>query len=244
MIPCRSPWQHSRKWRQTRPGVARLFAYAHRGLARLTQAFVPIDELYPWSIAATNPGISIVQKHGIDLIWATSPPVSAHWLARRIGLRTDVPYIIDYRDVPIPSGNYNNTHKIYKIHRQLIEDATGITFTAPTQIDLLRRWHPLVDNIQHRLVYNGFDLKEMATCNTSNFERPSILYGGTFYGGIRRVDSLIKSLDTLRNRQDSMGPDIQFVVFLESHGDMNYLGKILKDHNLRKRKYRGGCAFP
>jgi len=30
-----------------------------------------------------------------------------------------------------------------------------------------------------------------------------------------------------------MGPDIQFVVFLESHGDMNYLGKILKDLNLR-----------
>jgi glycosyltransferase involved in cell wall biosynthesis len=223
-VPCWSMWRHSRWWEQSRPGLPRFFSRIHRGIAKATEWMLPTNDWWPWTVTATKRGVSIVKEHDIDMIWASAPPVGALDLARRISRKTGVPYVADIRDVSVSQ----DTPELAKKHRKLLlcerkalGEASGVTYVAPHQIELLKNLHPCAVDLPHRLIYNWFDQAESDLIPTHSFKNPTILHGGSLYGGHRRLDAFMEALSgTIR--EHSAAGDLRFV----NHGpagDHRYL---------------------
>ena len=225
-IPCRSMWRHSKWWRQSKPGLPRIMAKAKRALAKATEWMLPADDWWPWTVMAVNSGVSIVKEHNIDLIWASAPPVGGLDLARRISRKTGVPYVVDIRDVSVAQdvqGLSRKHRKLLLCERRALGQASGVTYVAPDQIELLKNLHPCARTLPHKLIYNWFDQAESDSIPVHSFDNPTILHGGSLYGGHRRLDAFMEALsDTIREHSTAGG--LRFV----NHGpagDHQYLRK-------------------
>jgi len=223
-VPCWSMWWHSTWWAQSRPGLPLFMAKIRRAIAKATEWALPTNAWWPWTVAAVKSGVSIVKEHNIDLIWASAPPVGALDLARRISRRTGVRYVADIRDVSVSQ----DTAELAKKHRKLLvcerkalEGASGVTYVAPSQIELLKELHQCAADLPHKLIYNWFDRSETDSIPSHSFENPTILHGGSLYGGHRRLDAFMEALsDTIGER--SFARNLRFV----NHGpacDHGYL---------------------
>jgi glycosyltransferase involved in cell wall biosynthesis len=158
---------------------------------------------------------SIVRRHEIDLIWATAPPLSDPWLARRIKKRTGVPYVADFRDIYLHAGGSDVSRRDRRyaaLERTVLRDAAGFIYVSPPQAAVAYQKHPFTSTMPRRLVYNGFEPSD-ATGTARVFDRPTILHGGSLYGGTRRLDGLMGALAYLAKSQPPGGNRIQFAHF-------------------------------
>ena len=213
-VPCRSIWRHSKWWRQSKPGLPRILAKARRALAKYTGWISPTDDWWPWNVLATSAGVRIVRDRKIDLIWASSPPVGGLDLARRISEKTGVPYVVDVRDVSITQDTRDLpgwARKRLECERRAIALASGVTYTAPHQIELLDQLHPGAGDLPHRLIYNWFDCADSDACPIRNFEHPTILHGGSLYGGQRRISGFMDALANLLQKPVVADKGLNFV---------------------------------
>ncbi len=206
-VPCGSVWIHSERWRQAKPGLPRLWAGAKRWFALKTQRFLPTDKYWPWPKRAAKLAAKLVRRQDIDLIWATSPPLSGPDLAWRIFKRTGVPFVVDYRDVvsqPADGDVPKHVRKFLNRQELILADAAGITTVAPYQIDALKRSHPQVAQTPARLVTNWFEAAdaEPGAYPPIEFDWPTVFHAGKLYGGTRRLDGLFEGMGLLR---DAMG---------------------------------------
>lgn len=213
-VPCWSPWWHAHDWHQANGRWGRGLALAQRVLAKLSYPLLPVDIGYPWVRAAAKRGVAVVRRHGIDAIWATSPPLSALCLARRIGWETGVPYVVDFRDVEranTPALLPLRARRNIRVERAVLKGARGLIYVSPPQVGVLSRKHPFVATMPTRLVYNWFEASEVAQCRPQRYDGPTILHGGFLYGGERRLDGFVKALAMLRQRGQAPGTQIRFV---------------------------------
>ncbi len=216
-VPCWSIWQHSILWRlKSKPGISRFLSRVCRAILERTEFLLPTDERYPWVIAATRRGVSMVERHNIDLIWSTTPMLSNLCLARRVSRRTNVPYIADFRDVTL-LGNERDMSirekRRVKIERQVLRDAVGVTYVAPSQINVLCEKHPFVKDMPKALLYNWFEESEIKACQPSQFDCSTILHGGSLYGGVRRLDGFLNGLSRVIKHTSAGGKRLQFLQF-------------------------------
>jgi len=201
-VRCWSLWEHSKNWRDARPAWRYVLTWMRRVVAKATEELIPIDLAYPWAIAATKVGVSMVRRFGIDLIWSTQPPLTSLYLARRISQRTGVPYVVDYRDAKPPARNGQTSlrdGRYMLAERELLRDAAGLIYSAPAHEAILVEKYPFVTQLPRCLAYTGFDASETNVLPPYVFTRPTILHGGSLYGGQRRLDGFLKALEMLRH---------------------------------------------
>lgn len=210
-ISCRSVWHNSKWWRRARPGIPLLFAGICRALSKITMPLLPTDDWFPWSLLSTSAGINLVRDNKIDVIWASAPPLSALHLAYRIWKRTGVPYVVDFRDVRHNFAAPRLAKLAIRSERTVVENAAGITYVAPKQIDTLHSMYYKSTQIPSELIYNWFDPLQLDTHNVHNFARPTILHGGILYGGVRRVDGFFAALAKLRKSETYKSRQFQFL---------------------------------
>ena len=234
-VPCWSFWNHSQWWDLADPGIRRLAAGARRAIAKCTRPLVPVDRYYPWVIAATGKGSSMARRFDVNLIWATSPPVSCLSLARRIALRARVPYVADFRDVwqaNEPERLTWRERSVAKAERSILQDTAGITYVAPEQIDVLCARHPFAAEKPHSLVYNWFDAGDVDACSPTAYRRPTILHGGALYGGSRRLDGFLTALVKLQYRDRTDRDQLQFLQLGDRRGDAAYISRLVEELNM------------
>ena len=241
-FPCWSLWQHSEKWQQSKPGLSRFGALANRLVAKMTNFVNPTDEWYPWSILATSRGIRIVREKDINLIWSTAPPLSSLYLAHRIWKRTGVPYIVDFRDVKAITKRKRSwgQRRKFKWERMCIENAAGITYTAPDQIKMLRDLYPGTMEIPSCLVYNWFEVS-MEPNGLNKNKTLTILHGGNIYGS-RRIDGLFNALASLKTGKGRLRRDFRFVHYGPSDGN-NFLRKKVLEYGAARICYNQRYYF-
>ncbi len=235
-VPCWSLWRHSTTWYQARSRTGRAFACAARAAAKLTAPFLPVDHLYPWAIAATRAGASLVRKHRIDLMWATSPWWSSLCLAHRIWKKTGIAYVLDFRDVKLAvdvEGMSFRDRLSLRIERAALRKAAGITYVAPAQAEALRRRYPSVVNTPQALTYNWFEAAEAAACPPRTFDHATILHGGGLYRGTRRLDGFLKALAILRRPGPAGAGDLRFLQ-LGGKSDPTHLSRAAVEHGLQE----------
>lgn len=213
-LPCYSMWQHSSGWRQARPGFGSLTAKVYRLISKITWPFLPIDIWYPWSLIATSCGVDLVRREKIGLMWASAPSLSGVHLAHRIWRRTGIPYIVDFRDVRrVPDGAKLPLQfkRAMRLEKKIVENAAGITYTAPAQIDDLHTLYSGSRNIPSELIHNWFERKEHAP--EEPFDKPTILYGGSLYGRTRNLEGFFEALVRLAREQEEPNKGLQFLHF-------------------------------
>jgi len=234
-IPCNSFWLHSIRRDRSKRGLARLGALLVRIGARLTRNLVPIDESFPWTLAATSVGVEIVRKEKVDLIWATAPPRSSTYLAHRISMQTGVPYILDFRDVttcPPESSRSFYLKRSLRYEERALKDAAGITHVAPKQFEALERLFPIVEKIPHQLITNWFEWDQVDATEAHTFDRPTIFHGGSLYGGMRDIGGFLQGLAIASHQVD-----LQFLNCGPATGEAGYVLPQAKRYSVADRVF-------
>ena len=233
--PCWSIWRHTLDWRSARPWWRWLLGLAGRTLDKLFIApWIPIDGQYPWVTSASRRGASMVRRHHIDLIWATTPPLSSLYLGRRISRRTGVPYVVDFRDVrrwPPRSEMPRQLARSFRAEEEVLRDAIGLTHVAPRQAEILTEHHAFLRDKPRCLAYNCFDRTEIEIEKTT-FDRPTIIHGGSLYGGMRRIGGFLAAVSRLRSGDAETSGNLLFIQYGTDHGDGAYLARGRIDHGL------------
>ncbi len=237
-VPCWSPWLHSRWWRRrSRPGLNRALGMLGRGLARLTDPVLPTGVYDPWKFLAIRAGVKLVREHGVDLIWSTSPPAIASEVAYGIGRRTNVPYVLDFRDVQLLGQDRSfprQARNQFRREEAAVKQASGITYCAPVQIRELRSRYGASKETPCCLAYNWLQGQRLTGHSVEAFERPTLLHGGALYFGsasVRPIDALFAGLARLRHIHYGASKDLQFVHF-DSAMEASYIGRLAADHGV------------
>lgn len=234
-VPCRSVWHHALSSRLIHAGSQnKSMAFITKYLHIMTKLFPPpVDDLYPWAIAAAQTGASIIKQNNIDLIWTTFPRLSSMYLAWRIWKKTGIPYILDFRDIfyaddesQLPFREKRNI----ALERKIVQNASGITCVAPKQIKQLLSKHPCLDASRICLVYNWFEASEIQNCAARTFDMPTIIHGGRMYG-TRSLNPLFKALALLK-QQPVLGESLQFLQFGKLTALEKQLQITIDAHNL------------
>ena len=132
-----------------------------RKLAKLENFFMLPDSKALWFYPAVLKAIKIVKSEGIDVIFSTSPPLTAHLISIAAGRLTGKPVVLDYRD-----AWYENPFGIFPtaIHQKLLK---GLEKLLVTRADFITgvnraivdgRW--AVGAKKSAVIPHGFDPEE------------------------------------------------------------------------------------
>ena len=169
--PIREYYHLFRSSKGTEPdsGAGYLVTTAHHALGwreRAIQwiratAFIP-DGRMGWLAGGTRAGIQAARKEKAQLVFASGPPFTAHWIARRIASALELPLVLDFRDPwtrapfyprrPAPSRMLDE-----RLERSCLERADAIvTVNQGIREDFLARY-PSLGPSRFHVISNGFD---------------------------------------------------------------------------------------
>ena len=123
--------------------------------------FLP-DAYRGWSQAALRAGDARLREGGIDALWTTSSPESAHLAGLRLRKRHHVPWVADFRDPWVgrvtyrpPTPWHEARHRA--MERRVIHAADRVTLVSEALVALYRERYPDVDPSRFVYLPNGFD---------------------------------------------------------------------------------------
>lgn len=150
---------------------------------RLTAQLVNYPDAHRrWRRAASPQIEALMTKENISAVVSSSPPVTAHIIARDVKVRYSIPWIADLRDLWTQNHNYGYGSIRRRIELRLERKTLGaadvlVTVSRPWA-DSLKMVHP---EKSVRVITNGFD---PAHVNGGNHELPekfTITYTGSIY---------------------------------------------------------------
>jgi glycosyltransferase involved in cell wall biosynthesis len=128
--------------------------------------FIP-DGRVGWLPGGTRAGLRAIRAEGVEVILASGPPFTAHWIARRLADRTGLPLVLDFRDPWTRAPFYPRRPRLSRILDERLElsclrraDAV-LTVNRDIRDDLLVR-HPGLDAARFHVVPNGYDPADFA----------------------------------------------------------------------------------
>ena len=141
---------------RTRGPLAGLSARARRSL------LVP-DGQITWVPGAALAALRWVRRHGADLIYTSSPPVSAHLLGGLLKAQTGLPWIADFRDAwlydpldPVLLERPFRRELERRLEERVLTEADAvIAATRTTADDFVGRYPAAAPKV--RVITNGFD---------------------------------------------------------------------------------------
>lgn len=167
-----------------------------------TRWFLLIDEQIGWLPGAVRLGMKATHRGQIEAIFSTSPPYTAHLIARKIHLQTNIPWIADFRDPWI--GNFSSHfpsgwHRSYAANweAQIVQAAARVTSVSqPINRAFLTRY-PQLPAERFVVIPNGYDPQDFEKWD----DQPSRMYSSAGDGYLKIVytGSLYGSRQTARH---------------------------------------------
>ena len=138
-----------------------------RLLRRLRGAIFVPDGRVGWLPAGTRIGRKICRTEAVDLIFASGPPFTAHWIARRISEASGLPLVLDFRDPWTRSPFYPSRPGFARrlderLERNcLLRSSRVVTVNQDIRSDFLARV-PELQASRIEVIENGFDPQDFA----------------------------------------------------------------------------------
>lgn len=149
-----------------------------RGLRALQSFFFLPDGYVGWSRAASREAAARIERGGVDAVWTTSSPESAHVAGLALKRRFGLPWIADFRDPWVgrvtyrpPTPIHDRAHR--RLEREVVREADGVTMVSEAMIEVYRRRHPDVTPDRFLLVPNGYDPDDFARAKSGGEPRPA-----------------------------------------------------------------------
>ena len=139
-----------------------------------------------WTMFAYLRAKVLIRKFNIKIIWSTSPLVSAHlpalWLRRSLDIR----WICDFRDFYLTHNSTFQGHSKWAkaLEQNCFKQADHVTFVTPAMKDIYSSAFPELKG-KSSVIWNGSDISLKPGQKTKDKAFKTILYAGTFYGGLR-----------------------------------------------------------
>jgi glycosyltransferase involved in cell wall biosynthesis len=152
--------------------------------------FFPDDHV-AWLPGAVRAGLDADRQRPVDVVFSSSPPITAHLAAGRIADRTGVPWVADFRDpwignafaAPLPAP-YRAVQR--RMERWIVSKAARVVLATGRMVEQYAGRYPdLADRFVH--LPNGYDLAELEAQVTGDppTREPGtfrLLYAGSVYG--------------------------------------------------------------
>jgi glycosyltransferase involved in cell wall biosynthesis len=159
-----------------------------RMLHGLRAAFFIPDGRMGWLPGGTHTGLRVIREEGIEVILASGPPFTAHWIARRLADRTGLPLVLDFRDPWTRAPFYPRRPALSRLLDERLErsclrraDAV-LTTNRDLRDDLLAR-HPDLDASRFHILPNGYDPADFAGRSWAPLRDWTLTHTGTLPGG-------------------------------------------------------------
>lgn len=200
-ISCGSPWQHALMWRENKSSISRALTFPRKIFAKMTARFLPIDELSPWAYRSRRRVVDLVKRKKIEAIWVTVPAFSSITLACSVSKRCNIPYVVDFRDIPPERRSTSGSDSLHRNIEYALQGCVAFTHTSSNQEVLLRERFTSLRSKPSLLLYNF--TATSASMQPSGYPITNqILYGGSLYGGGRRIDGFLKALSEYNRYQE------------------------------------------
>jgi glycosyltransferase involved in cell wall biosynthesis len=175
--------------------------------------FFPDDQLL-WGPSAATAGMVAVRRHRPDVLYSSSPPISAHLAAGAVHAMTGIPWVADFRDPWIGNAFARPLPGLHRrlqarIERWIVRSASRVVFaTAGLRARYASRYPAEADRFV--VIPNGYDRAELRSASA----RPrtpgpgvfTIVYAGSVYGDrelaifLDGVERLLEARPELRDR--------------------------------------------
>lgn len=184
---------------------------------------------FTWIPSALHAGKKIIKRYQPDIIWSSSPIPSTHFIAHKLALKNNIPWVADYRD-PFHYMNGSAGKSLDKIHQKIdfntLSNANHVTFATSAVRDLyVSKYQSLIAD-KNTVIENGFD--------EANFQRLdalthpvapfaegkfSMYYSGVLYANGRDPVPVFEAIAALQ--QDGVINSSNFELVFQGSGDGN-----------------------
>jgi glycosyltransferase involved in cell wall biosynthesis len=163
------------------------------------------DHKIAWIATAALKGLKICKQEDINVIYSTSPPVTAHIIGYLIKKITHLPWVADFRDPLVKNCvSYKNWFRAkiaLTLERLIVYKADKIiTNTDFAKRDFQKRY-PIVEADRFCTITNGYDEKDFINRDISFNNRKNnkfmISHTGEFYEKVRIPDNFLKAVNLL-----------------------------------------------
>lgn len=158
--------------------------------------YIP-DAQVGWYPFALRAGRQVLREESVDALFSSSPPVSAHLIAKRLHLESGLPWIAEFRDLWTDwrwNGAWRQRIDEW-FERAIMKTATAVVTVSPTYASALRaRGARLV-----RTITNGFDPEDFAAGNGSR--RDVLTYVGTYYPASQDLSTVLEAFGGLKRER-------------------------------------------
>ena len=158
----------------------------------LTSWILLIDQQIGWLPFAVAQGLDIIHNEGIDAIYTTSAPYTAHLIGLRLKIQTGLPWLADFRDPWV--GNFSlkfptrlHEKMVRKLEWQVCYHSSQVTVVSEPMRQSLLTTYPELTPDRVITLPNGYDMADFNDCELIKFDANQmvIVYTGSFYGSRR-----------------------------------------------------------
>lgn len=192
------------------PKGARWRRLAHRALKLLKPIYtLPVLERLVadpigWYYYGTKLGQQILRSSHVDVIFSSSNPPTAHFIAAHLHRKTGIPWVAEFRDLWVDP--YNARSRAYEfVERQLektvLRGAALLVAASEPHARLLEAFH----HKQTAVIHNGFDDEDYRE-RVPLLPKFTVTYTGNIYPGKRDPSVLFQAISAMK-REGQVSPD-------------------------------------
>jgi len=162
------------------------------------------DDKAAWVRLAEQAALRVMERTPIDLVYSSSPPVSAHIAAMRVARHAQVPWVADFRDLWTANPDYiaPGWRRMLdrRLESRLLATANGIVTVSENLAAVLAA--RAGSGVPVQSIPNGYDEADFAgiTVGEQEPKRFRIVHAGTFYGS-RSPESFLRGVEQLLERE-------------------------------------------
>lgn len=195
------------------------------------------DRWISWWPAALADGLTLIRRHGPEVIWSTYPIATAHIIGVSLAALSGLPLVADFRDAMVVD-DFPEDARVRRMHarieRRTIARCAAAVFTTPRSLALYRERYPHVPASRMSCIRNGYDEADFAVLGGA-IERPAgrrltFLHSGLLKLSERDPRPFLGALADLI-AAGLIGPDTLQVVFRAPGDEAGYL-RLVAEHGL------------
>lgn len=188
--------------------------YAIKG--RYFQWMTLPDRYWPWYFDAVRQASRVIERESPNVIWSTYPVLTAHWIARKLQKKYNIPWVVDFRD-PLQC-RYDKSAQRYawlkkSMEKSVIKRADKVVFTSERAASLYRDLYSNEDPNKFITIENGYYLNDKkAAVKVMKRDKFQLLYSGALYVNGRDPKQLFIALSKLK-KQGVISPNNFILTF-------------------------------